>query len=131
MTDPLSWNKAYEVGDKDIDAQHQWLFQVAQKIQDPEAGLAEEKEIIKELHHYTNIHFKKEEALMRKFSYPGLEAHQELHRKLIGNLEDLQQIDEYKRGGLVHLVELLMKWVRQHILEQDVQFIEYKRKLNP
>ena len=128
MTDSIQWSSDYEVGNTDIDAQHQWLFEIAQKIREPGLGIDKEKEILKELYNYTSIHFKKEEELMQSVGYPDLLEHLEYHQLLIKNLDDLTMIDEYKRGGLEHLVELLMKWIREHILNQDMAFFNYMRE---
>lgn len=123
MNDRLAWDKSYETGHYDLDEQHRWLFSTAQKIRNVDPDEADQ--VIEELFKYTEEHFKQEETLMESLDYPHMEEHLQQHEALIGRLNELTDSSKEKGETLEELISVLMDWLRKHILEQDVRFINY------
>jgi hemerythrin len=122
----LEWNPLYELGNDEVDSQHRYLFQLAEDILD--ANQDEAKDILIKLYSYTEVHFKQEEKLMAEYKYPGLEEHQKLHRHLIHDLNESCRCGIVSKVHLASLVTLMMRWVKKHILEEDMKFGSYLKR---
>ncbi len=115
----LEWKEDYNVGDRLIDSQHQYLFELGNKVL-ATATLAECDKAVLELFKYTREHFSAEEDLMAARHYAGLDhqrvSHNELLRRLIGLVDTRKgHLGEYYSG----LYALMVDWVLRHILEED------------
>lgn len=117
------WKKKYCTGDTTIDAQHQYLFKLANKLQDTSALKC--KPFIINLYKYTKVHFKAEEELMAKSKYPAIEHHKLLHENLTISLNDLS--DQYAESveSRDYLVAIFGNWIINHILNEDLRFSNF------
>ena len=62
----LEWKDSYKIGDPEVDAQHQALFQLANDFLQA-SGKAELTLQAMKLYKHTREHFTQEEAVMRRF----------------------------------------------------------------
>jgi hemerythrin len=131
----FDWNEEYSVADAILDAQHQQLFAVLNRLHDaltsrPEGEAAPlQQEIMGSLLAYTRLHFADEEEKMLKAGYPGYDRHCQAHRQLI---EQVEQMDERLKKGDASLREdvfsfLFGDWLLDHILNVDSQYVPYLR----
>ena len=85
----------------EIDREHALELRVVREIQ--AALLAGDrqraKSLLERLEAFTEAHFLTEQLLMRQHAYPGYEAHQQEHDRLIGELRDLRRALEAGRAG--------------------------------
>lgn len=122
----LIWGAMFEVGVKDIDAQHRRLFDMANQLADAvRVGKGHEiiGEVLTDLVRYTQTHFSFEEQLMSQHGYPAAAEHRQKHQDLV------QQVGEFKRrfqAGDVHVVDealqFFTEWLSSHIMNIDKAF---------
>jgi len=126
----FTWLEEYKIGDETIDQQHQYLFDLANQIVDPDNDQQKTHMTVLALYHYVREHFKDEEAFMVKLNYPGYEEHVKEH-------EDLRQkLTEIGTGILSgdisseQVMEFMRSWLLEHILGKDVPLGEFLRQKN-
>jgi hemerythrin len=130
--DLIKWNDTYSVQIKEIDDQHKKLIQM---INDLHNAMSEGRgklivaQILDDLIDYTKTHFKTEEVMMEKCSYPSFRTHKEAHDILTQKVLDIQS--RFQTGQVVVTIEVmnfLKDWLTQHILEMDKLYIPYLLK---
>ena len=119
----LIWGPMFEVGVREIDAQHRKLFDLANGLADAVIhgkGAEPLGNILTELGRYTQTHFATEELLMTKHGYPASEEHKAAHQKLI------QQVADYKQRFLAgdatmaeKTLQFFTDWLSKHIMQID------------
>jgi hemerythrin-like metal-binding domain len=117
----------YLIGVKEIDEEHERLFQIAQEAYEvlKDEFVADKFDhiaaILQRLKEYTVQHFADEEAYMMRIGYKKLLSHKVEHMEFIEKLEgyDLENIDENQEAALVSILEFLGDWLVNHILERD------------
>ena len=128
MSQLLVWNEYYSVQNANMDVQHQRLFALVNRLYD---ALEQKRErdqlddILAELVHYTQTHFRDEETLMAAHHFAGLEAHRAAHAALFAQLQGL--LHRRAEGEPVmgdEVIAFLYDWLTQHILEMDKQYAE-------
>jgi hemerythrin len=125
----IEWDDSFSVGFAEIDSQHhRWI----QMINDLDEVLSKGEvdrfttamqASLDAMTDYARFHFDFEERFMADLGYPEIEAHQKTHRRLIGQLTQIQ--DDIKRGYRplnTQLMSIMMNWLKDHILEEDKQF---------
>ena len=125
----IIWKDEYSLGFEEVDAQHRYLFQLAEDILD--ASREEAKDILLKLYTYTEVHFHKEEKLMATHDYPELGVHARMHSELIHDMNETCRCGVISDVHLGSLVALMMKWVKQHIMVEDQKFAQYLKRINP
>ncbi len=124
---PCEFTEEYLTGIDVIDREHQILFEIAGRANKLiRSGAVAEKydkilEIIQELKEYTQYHFADEEEYMREIGYEGYEVQKRAHEAFIDRLEevDFEKIDDNPRKYLESLIEFLLGWLINHILQSD------------
>ena len=122
----FKWLPEYSVNINTIDAQHQELVSILNRLFIAVANREGDKVIagiLDALTDYTRTHFALEERLMEQAKYEYLEAHRQEHRKLM---------DELDRLSRKHLVEdkpiyfemlgVLKAWLKDHIQGVDQRY---------
>ena len=118
----------YKIGIKEIDEQHERLFQIAEKayelltnefIVDKFDGIVE---ILQELKDYARLHFTYEEEYMEKIEYKMMFSQKIDHHNFIVMLDDinLNEIDNNQEGAIMDILTYLGDWLVKHILEKDM-----------
>ena len=125
----FEWKTTNCVGLKEIDEQHKELFSIADELR---IAIKDGKsnEIISgsvyRLFEYTQYHFSLEEKLMAEDNYPNFEMHKNQHQKLMVRVKELQKDivpDDFRSSLLV--LELLIQWIQNHILEDDRNYANF------
>jgi hemerythrin-like metal-binding protein len=76
--------------------------------------------ILQRLEDYTNAHFLGEQLLMRQHAYPGYEAHQQEHDRLVDALRTLRE--SWASGGQkagVASAAMVHHWFSEHVRTLD------------
>jgi len=131
--DKMNWTTELSIGNKNIDEDHRQLIEIYNDLVDfitMNQSREEFAVILSKMTDYTLKHFKKEIAYMEEFKYPKVEEHRQYHKDytykvamynvdLLGsNPPDPQEI-----------IEFLEKWWRNHILNVDMHYENYKEEL--
>ncbi|HJV48877.1 MAG TPA: bacteriohemerythrin [Geothrix sp.] len=127
----LAWHKRYSLGDAEIDAQHQKLFEFVNGFDDviPMGMTDELSRILDDLIAFTVAHFTYEEARFREAGFPKADEHEQMHRELLLQVRDLRS--RMKVGGHVgakSIVHFLADWLTSHIMREDMEFKPYLAK---
>ena len=123
---PFLWRSEYGTAVPEMDEQHKALIQAAATLQQQIEGGAP-KDAVAEgvafLVHYTETHFRDEEALMDRDGFPGLAFHRRKHEELMQSVGKLAQRLEREDAGLGPDVIMMLKhWVIGHILTEDWKY---------
>ncbi len=128
MPQILEWSNAFKTGNHDIDIDHQSLFVLVNALSGQMEKGADEMAIlstIAALEDYINVHFAREEELMKFCKFDGLEAHVAAHRKLSGQVKIYRGKYENDRANfdLTDFTGFLASWLFEHILGEDRKYI--------
>lgn len=119
----------YSVNIAVLDAQHQRLVALVDKLEQDLAADSEDvvvEDVLHSLVQYTIYHFAEEEDLMHKHRFPGLPAHRLEHHDLTMKIARAEE--EYKSGKqdvLPSLAQYLRSWLENHVLQVDQQYSEF------
>ncbi len=84
--------------------------------------------LMDQLEVFANAHFMAEQHLMRLHAYPGFEAHEIEHDRLIAELRELStHVLGHPDAGSRKSVEALERWLLSHIHTEDEALAEYLR----
>jgi hemerythrin len=128
----FEWKDEYSVGVKEIDEQHRKLFEIGGRASSlVKNTLISNKydkilDVISELIDYTFYHFKCEENLMLQAKYRGFFSHKLEHEDFINKVNriDFKSVDENQSNLIVDILELVLVWIEQHIMEKDKLLIQ-------
>jgi len=121
----IVWNDSFSVGEPQLDKHHQELARLINELYDCISEPGDYQGVVNmlaALRYYAGYHFEHEERVMAEHGFPGLEAHQDEHRRF-GAV-----IDEIRRGaaqGMVRpdrLCVYLTRWWTHHVLEHDMAY---------
>jgi len=119
----LEWTEAHRGGVAEIDAQHQHLFMILNRLHAATMQGAERStlgELLDELIQYTVEHFATEERLFKAYDYEGFETHKAEHDTLTGQAVALQE--EFREGSATisfEVLDFLHDWLVDHTLGTD------------
>lgn len=124
---PCEFTDEYLTGIELIDMEHKELFEIVEKANrlaksyNDSSGYDTMIRILDELKKYTKEHFADEEEYMESIAYQGLEAQKRAHEAFIDKLEnvDLSEMENNPREYLQGLLEFLLSWLVNHILQSD------------
>ena len=126
----MLWKDDYATGIVVIDEQHKKLVDMTTILEDAtkahEEMTYETGKILKDLVDYVKVHFRDEEEVMKKISFPEYSRHVELHKKLVNEVRDILLV--LKKGGRINNKELLIflqRWLVEHILTEDKKIGQY------
>lgn len=120
------WREEYAVGVEEVDAQHQGMVELIERLSRAMLSGRSRKiigGIIDELVDYAHVHFATEERLMEAAHYPGLERHREIHQSFLAKASSLQE--QQRSGRLIvgmDVMRFLQDWLIKHILDEDQAF---------
>ncbi len=121
------WNDKYSTGFENVDEQHKMIFKLANSItsQNTQEEIASS---VLALYKYTRKHFCDEEYIMEQINYPELKSHQEMHNKLIDDLNEISGTQLRKNDSIEEFKIFIIRWVIEHIMVHDKKFISFLRK---
>lgn len=127
----LTWNHACAVGVKAMDEQHAVLIDTLNEIRLALVrgqGREQVSEALNRLIEFTRMHFASEEQLLEAHGFPGVSAHRDAHRKLLGQIEEAALRTQHQDE--LHIKSMLLflrEWYMNHM--EDVDSL-YGRWLN-
>ncbi len=120
------WDQKYSVNVKEIDAQHQRLFELINNLYDAmKKGEGKDvlPKIIEELANYTVYHFSTEEKYFDKFNYPETEAHKIQHKNFVDKVTEFKKgYDNLQVALTVDVISFLQDWLINHISGSDKKY---------
>jgi len=124
----LRWSKALYVGVADIDAQHQELVRLIERLRAAGAEDAREQAIcraVDELKAYARDHFALEEGYMSRFGFPDSEAHRLEHEAFVTHVNTLEYACHASFAPYAEMLQFLSAWLVRHIKRTDKQLGEF------
>lgn len=125
----IKWNSSMSVKNAEIDLQHQKLIKMINALHDAMLkGQAKDLvlPVLKGLISYTAIHFKYEEDLFKKYSFPQEAAHIIEHRKFVKQVQDFKTDFQAGKIGLsIKIMNFLSDWLKKHILDTDKKYVDF------
>ena len=122
----IAWSDSYSVGVASIDDQHRQLFEILNKLDEAiekSRGQRVLTQVLREMVGYTQEHFAFEEKLMAEAGYPGLQAHQAKHRRIIQKVERFDyELNIEGRRISREVRDFLQQWLVSHIAEEDMAY---------
>jgi HAD superfamily hydrolase (TIGR01509 family) len=123
----IQWKDRYNIGYKDIDAQHRVLLDLLNELIDlidqkksPE-GIAD---IFRGLCAYALTHFTQEERYMRAAGYPGLARQEAEHARFVDQVLAFNQAYDPSDPRLLNETRtFLREWYLDHILKSDMDYV--------
>ncbi len=130
----VSWSPLFSVKNPHIDQQHKKLFQIVNEFHS--AYKAKENKdyifsVLNKLIKYTEEHFRDEERLIKASNCPQelYERHMKEHEKLIEDIFELHaNLQAGEKKSLNELERFFDKWLINHVLEEDKQYLDYINK---
>lgn len=122
----LEWNANYATGIPEIDSQHSYLFELANRFIRSLSGLPDpvaQRQLLAELTLYTQRHFTFEEKCMEEAGYAHLAEHRKSHQRLRVQLTRFASDVESGRLDPRELAEFLRNWLKLHVLREDMRYI--------
>lgn len=126
--DFLKWEREYELGIEDFDAEHRQLVRI---INEAATAIDLKKEtlvepLLNQLFEYARVHFSHEERRMTEAGYPGIEAHSAEHQVFFQEVSDLySRFLKGDPGVAVELTTFLRDWLVTHIQGTDRKYVPY------
>jgi len=113
----------------DMDVDHKRIFAYINEVHESIIGgapAAAQARIFRELAAFTQEHFAREEALMERHGYPGLEPQKRAHTKLLNTVGGYaDSLEAGRQINLVAVLSFLNNWLQEHILKMDRQYGDY------
>ncbi len=128
----IQWKERYNIGYKEIDAQHKDLLDLLNELIDL-VGASGDSEVVVGIFHrlceYVLTHFATEERYMRACEYPQLAEHEALHATFVQKLLELNRTyDPADPHLLQETLEFLKQWYLDHILKADMDYVPFMRR---
>lgn len=126
----------YRIGIEAMDAQHaRWIHLIdvfrkvgAGHLLEP-AGITAARSALKDLLHYTKLHFTSEEALLAEHRYPELAAHCQAHRRLeaavMALADEIHSHEKEAHSTPLKLNLLATIWLMEHIIQEDKKYATF------
>jgi len=128
----LDWQLAYATGIRVIDNDHKMLFSIVNNLVAEVNGetVSDSRHIeslLEALIEYVDSHFTREELFLEQFGYPKLDEHRDGHDALRRQIDAIS--DDYQTApdsiDLEKVCDFLMKWLSEHILKSDMDYVPY------
>ncbi len=104
------------------DAQHQVLFDILDRISDPDA----DGDILSELQAYTEYHFTLEEAYMERLGFPGRDSHVRAHNVFRREIAQLLLAGNVPDPAFRQIIAtFLTEWLTRHVFGIDKRLEDF------
>jgi hemerythrin-like metal-binding protein len=122
----LTWQEDYSVGVSVLDEDHKRLLNLINQLQTAahyHTSDEYEQETFDALVDYTKEHFQREEELMEKYGFPGLEAHRQQHQSMVDEVNKLVSAYHKNRDATIEgAIRYLQTWLIHHIKGTDKEY---------
>lgn len=131
MANYFEWDQAkLGLGIAAMDREHQQIVATMNKLHALSSGrapVAALRAAVDDLVAITQTHFADEEAYMARIGFPGLAAHQQIHRTLLAKV--LAHRAAFQRSGVLtdEFFAFLKTWLKAHICGIDVKYSEHRQ----
>ena len=122
----IQWSDALSVKIGKFDDQHKKLIGLINELH---AAMTQGKgkEVIslaiKAMLDYTQVHFKDEEAFLKRYNYPELDAQHKEHTYFVNTVLDFKkQYEANSLSTVVQIFNFLNTWLVQHIKKADAKY---------
>ena len=123
----MIWTEEMSVGVDIIDADHQKLFMLLNRLG---YSIREQSsrpilgQVLRELSDYTDYHFEREEILMEVCEYPEIDRHKRIHRALRAQVANYLQAFQRDPAAvdISQFREFLNHWLVEHIMVKDKEY---------
>jgi hemerythrin len=122
----MKWTEQLSVKVGLFDDEHKKLVDLINKLFDAmerREGHSALGAILNELTDYTVTHFHHEEEAMKKYNFPGFDAHKKEHENFVSKVADTKK--KYEEGSImltIPLIDFLTTWIKEHILKSDMGY---------
>jgi hemerythrin len=127
----FKWSKAHAVYLPEIDAEHRNIFRMAEELQKAITAGADSERVLTHLRGVlaaTEVHFNREERLMRSVEYPLYTWHKQQHDTVRKRgREFLRRVEAGEAGAIGIVMEFLAGWLRDHTSLTDRMLGAYVR----
>lgn len=127
----IEWDEAFSVNNEEIDQQHKKWILIINELHDSmmssDVSSLSTLNVMESMKEYVMYHFEYEEDHMRKIKYPGFAEHQALHAKFYSMIN--QYYNDLNSGKVIldsEVMKVLMHWLKDHILNTDKKYSEFK-----
>lgn len=127
----IEWDSSFSVGSSRMDADHQRLIDLLNRLYDAwhgGEGIDELGWLFDELLAYADTHFAAEEMALKSKAYPRLEKQQADHIRLRDSVvafRDRHLAGETPDALTTEMTAFLKAWLLEHILGEDMQYRSY------
>jgi len=129
------WGIQFESGNETIDFQHKRILDLSNELYDS-LGLSDSAEIVERIMDKVmeemSSHFIYEVNLMRSMGFPLTEEHQQIHKQLLIDYDNLRL---QLKTGIINLVGFFNfvseRLVEDHILHEDAKFFTHLKTYKP
>lgn len=123
----ILWKTEYSVGDDSLDADHIVIISLINQLDETKLSGRDEAAIgpiLRTLIGYAVGHFRREEEMMFRGHYQGIERHLSEHHLLEQQLQELHDAYETTADPAIsaEIMELLNFWILDHILKCDMGY---------
>ncbi|MDW5563439.1 MAG: bacteriohemerythrin [Methanomassiliicoccus sp.] len=122
----MEWSQDYSVNVKEIDEQHKNLIRMINELHDAMVkgqGRSMVGKILSDMTEYAKKHFATEERYMKKFNYPGYNAHHLEHERFVEKVSTFKDdFDAHRLDLTIDVMNFLFDWLKNHILTVDKKF---------
>ena len=119
----IEWKPSYSVGVIRCDSDHRGLVGIINELyaaMKSGSGRSVMGDIVARLANYTRSHFRGEEELMARTSYPELAAHRAEHQNFVDAVEKFQaDLEAGAVGQTIQVADFLYDWLINHIQRTD------------
>ncbi len=124
---PIEWDPKFEVGNFEIDFEHQIFVKIIHKLKDAHyKGDEKFLELLSlELLKYAEFHFCSEENIMFKNQYPDLIHHKQEHETLLAELRNRIFSLKYEYIDFDKLEIFLFEWFKKHTAVEDQKLASF------
>lgn len=126
------WTEQLLTGHPKVDQQHRHLFSMMEHLYQLAVTKGAQDQLtqaFEALGRYVITHFEDEENLMRQCNYPHLNHHSSLHRVLEQKTNSyLNLFHQGKQVNLEELVEFCAKWIKNHVLIEDMKIVSWMKE---
>lgn len=126
--DRIAFDSNLQTGIPEVDRQHELLVEIYNELVDAQnasRGNRVMNEILARLFQYSKDHFADEEELMVAHGFPQLAEHQEQHAELVKSIRGY--VLRHSRNGeriTREMVQFVGKWITDHILIEDMKYVD-------
>ena len=116
----VEWQTSYKTGDAEVDAIQEKLFALTNAFLASD-DLTVLRSTIVSLCKQARAQFEREEALMRRINFPGLEEHMVQHQTLLDRL--ISRSMDVGKGHMNKpaIAALMQDWAIRHVPEEDAK----------